>query len=97
MKLHPPIPEIPEDAPYSNDLFDRKQFGDSLSSLFTTVDESVVLSIDAPWGDGKTTFRSVSTCLRHLRDGISVFWTRFASGFPWMRGPAPTPPGFFQA
>ena len=39
--------------------------------------------------------RSVSTCLRHLRDGISVFWTRFASGFPWMWGPAPTPPGFF--
>ena len=56
MKLHPPIPDIPPEDPYSNDLFNRKDFGDALSSLFTTVQENVVLAVNAPWGEGKTTF-----------------------------------------
>jgi hypothetical protein len=56
MKLHPPTVEIPTDNPYNHDLFDRKEFGDSLTSLFTTIDENIVLCIDAPWGEGKTTF-----------------------------------------
>ena len=41
--------------------------------------------------------RNVSTCLRHLLIEIRVVWTRFASSFLPMWGPAPTPPGFFQA
>lgn len=56
MKFHPPTPEIPEDDPFKNDLFSRKELGDSLLSLFKTTHESVVLCLDAPWGDGKTTF-----------------------------------------
>ena len=56
MKIHPPIPDIPENEPFKNDLFGRKELGDSLLSLFKTTQESVVLCLDAPWGDGKTTF-----------------------------------------
>lgn len=56
MKLHPPIPAIPETEPFKNDLFGRKQLGDSLISLFKATQEGVVLCLDAPWGDGKTTF-----------------------------------------
>ena len=56
MKLHPPTPDIPEDDPFKNDLFGRKELGDSLLSLFKTTQESVVLCLDAPWGEGKTTF-----------------------------------------
>jgi len=56
MKLHPPTLAIPEESPYLNDLFSRKQFGDSLSSLLAAAEESVVLCIDAAWGEGKTTF-----------------------------------------
>lgn len=56
MKLHPPTPEIPEDDPFKNDLFSRKELGNSLLSLFKTTQEGVVLCLDAQWGDGKTTF-----------------------------------------
>ncbi|QDT34978.1 KAP family P-loop NTPase fold protein [Thalassoglobus polymorphus] len=56
MKITPPIPEIPDDNPYCNDLFNRREFGNSLKSLFCNVSENVVLCVDAPWGDGKTTF-----------------------------------------
>lgn len=54
--LLPPSPEIPDDNPYANDLFERKEFGDSLTSLFRNLEEGVVVCIDASWGDGKTTF-----------------------------------------
>ncbi len=56
MKLHPPIIEIPKDNPYSRDLFGLKEFGDSLATLFKNVEDDIVLCIDAPWGDGKSTF-----------------------------------------
>ncbi len=56
MKLNPPKPETPEGNPYVEDLFDRKEFGASLTSLFKNVEDSIVLSVDALWGDGKTTF-----------------------------------------
>ena len=56
MKIHPPIPDIPADEPYKNDLFNRKEFGESLFSLFKSIQENIVLCVDAPWGDGKTTF-----------------------------------------
>jgi hypothetical protein len=45
----------------------------------------------------RLTARNVSTCLRHLHVEISVVWSRFASSFLWTWGPAPTPPGFFEA
>lgn len=56
MKLHPPLVEIPDDNPYFNDLFGRQEFGASLFSLLRSVEDGLVLCIDAPWGDGKTTF-----------------------------------------
>lgn len=56
MRLKPPEPDISGDDPYSEDLFERKPFGDSLTLLFSKMDESIVLSIESCWGDGKTTF-----------------------------------------
>lgn len=56
MKLTPPSLMIPTRAPYQDDLFGRKEFGDSLTALFTSIDEGIVLCVDAPWGDGKSTF-----------------------------------------
>lgn len=56
MKLHPPLVDVPDDNPYFNDLFQRQDFGSSLFSLLRSVEDGVVLCIDAPWGEGKTTF-----------------------------------------
>jgi hypothetical protein len=56
MKLHPPRIEVSDNAPYSNDLFDREEFGASIFSLFKSVEDGIVLCVGAPWGEGKTTF-----------------------------------------
>lgn len=39
-----------------NNLFKRKEFQKKLSSLFKNTDESLVVSLDAKWGEGKTSF-----------------------------------------
>lgn len=68
MKINPPVPEIPPDDPYLHDLFARKDFGDSLTSVFRNLEENVVLCVDAPWGDGKTTFANMwIASLRHQK------------------------------
>ena len=56
MKLQPPKLHIPPNDPYLNDLFNREQLGSSLTQLLQSVEENVVLCIDAPWGSGKTSF-----------------------------------------
>jgi hypothetical protein len=57
MKLTPPIVKIVEDDPYRYDLFqNREAFGSSLYSLFESSEDGSVVCVDAPWGEGKTTF-----------------------------------------
>jgi len=43
--------------PYEGDFFNnRKTFGESLIKLINKVEDGCVISIDAKWGEGKTTF-----------------------------------------
>jgi tRNA A37 threonylcarbamoyladenosine biosynthesis protein TsaE len=56
MKLHPPEVEIPKEDPFQNALFNRKEFAQSLTALLRNVEESMVIFVNAPWGEGKTTF-----------------------------------------
>ena len=56
MKIHPPEVVIPEGDPYANALHERKQLGESLTQLIKNVEEGLVIFVDAPWGEGKTTF-----------------------------------------
>jgi hypothetical protein len=43
------------DAPFAGDVFDRRPFVDSLTSLVRNVGPPFVISIDGRWGSGKTT------------------------------------------
>lgn len=52
---HPEI-EIVENAPFSNDALNRKESAEALTELILSSKESLVICIDAPWGQGKTTF-----------------------------------------
>ncbi len=46
-----------EKEPYNEDLLDnRRIFGDRLKEFLNTVGDGCVFAIDAPWGDGKSTF-----------------------------------------
>jgi len=48
--------EIIEKAPFTNDLLNRKESADALTSFILSTDEPLVICIDAPWGQGKTSF-----------------------------------------
>jgi hypothetical protein len=48
--------EIPEDNPFLNDVLNRKENAEALTEFVLSTDESLVVCIDAPWGQGKTTF-----------------------------------------
>ena len=38
------------------DIFQRKAYGESLFNLINNTDDELVLALDAPWGEGKSTF-----------------------------------------
>ena len=48
--------DIPIDNPFQNDKLDRKNIAENLENIIDSINGSVVLSIDASWGNGKTTF-----------------------------------------
>lgn len=50
------IPEILSDEPFKNDLLNREQYADILTSLIDTSKTGFTMSINATWGYGKTTF-----------------------------------------
>lgn len=81
MKIHPPIPDIPADAPYKNDLFKRQEFGDSLFSLFKSIQESMVVCVDAPWGDGKTTFANMWLADLNNRGVKCIYFDAYAHDY----------------
>ncbi|MDM0116293.1 P-loop NTPase fold protein [Variovorax sp. J22R133] len=45
-----------ETVPFAGDQFDRKALAERITGLLTRLPDGAVLSIDAPWGDGKTWF-----------------------------------------
>lgn len=48
--------EIPEDNPFLNDSLNRQDSAEALTEFVLSANESLVICIDAPWGQGKTTF-----------------------------------------
>ena len=58
VKLTVPPLEIGEDEGFSEDknIFKRRQFGERLANLIENTDGELVIALDAPWGEGKSTF-----------------------------------------
>lgn len=48
--------EIVKEDPFRNDALRRKESGEALKEFVLSAKESVVICLDAPWGQGKTTF-----------------------------------------
>lgn len=48
--------EIPSDNPFANDKLERKKIIENLTRLVESTNQPFVISIEAPWGWGKTTF-----------------------------------------
>ena len=58
MRLTVPQIEISRKEGFSEekDIFGRKQFGEKLANLFENSEDEIVVALDAPWGEGKSTF-----------------------------------------
>ena len=66
-----PTPMIPADDPFANDLLNNRARAEALTHLIGHAQTPYVLSIDAQWGNGKTTF--LNMLIQHLRnDGFGV-------------------------
>ena len=52
----PELAISPEEWPCTNDVLNRHKEIENLSTILTNVEAPLVLSINAPWGGGKTTF-----------------------------------------
>ena len=73
----------PADDPFKNDLLDRREKAEILTSLVSNIDGPCTMAIDAAWGAGKTTFLKMWE--QHLRNrGFPVVefnaWETDASG-----------------
>jgi hypothetical protein len=51
--------EIPKDNPFANDKLDRKKIIENLTMLVQSTNQPFVISVEAPWGWGKTTFINI--------------------------------------
>ena len=56
MKLVAPPLANNDSLSFDNDLLNRKDFGERMVGLVRSASTGVVLALDAPWGEGKTTF-----------------------------------------
>ena len=66
IRVKPHEIEIPESDPFQNDLLGRKEPVEILTQLIGSLEGPAVLSVDAAWGNGKTTFLKIWA--KHLRN-----------------------------
>ncbi len=66
MKIRPDDIKIPCDDPFRHDLLDRKTTILTLTNLLHNLETPYTMSIDASWGNGKTTF--LNMWKQHLRN-----------------------------
>jgi hypothetical protein len=77
MKLISPSLKIDPQKPFSSDLFERQIYGDSLRNLISRVDDSIVVTLEASWGEGKTTFLRMWQADLKLQGIQSIYFDAF--------------------
>ena len=87
IRIQPREVKICKDDPFNNDLLDRKEKAEVLTSLVSNIDGPCTMAVDAAWGAGKTTF--LKMWAQHLRNrGYPVVefnaWETDSSGDPFL-------------
>ena len=71
VRIQPKALDIPSADPFQNDLLNRKESIEVRTYIVKTIEGPCVISLDAPWGAGKTTYLNLWT--RYLQnDRFSV-------------------------
>jgi hypothetical protein len=73
--------EITEDEPFLNDKLNRKVEIENLTELLINIDSPVVLSLNAPWGMGKTTFIKLWNAYLKEKGIISICFSAWENDF----------------
>jgi predicted KAP-like P-loop ATPase len=76
----PPLP-IDEQDSFKHDALGRKQFGIALMNLITKTNDGLVISLDAPWGEGKTTFVKMWRGLLKESQIRNIYFDAFANDY----------------
>lgn len=81
MKLTVPPLEIGEKEGFSEDkdIFKRKEFGERLANLIENAGGELVMALDAPWGEGKSTF--IKMWQGHLKNEYPKIKTIYFDAF----------------
>ena len=66
IRIQPKDIEVPEDDPFQYDLLNRKESIEVVTHIIGSIEGPCVLSVDAPWGAGKTTYLRIWT--QYLRN-----------------------------
>ena len=87
IRIQPREIEVPEAAPFKNDLLGRRGPAEILTHIVGSIDGPCVLAIDAAWGTGKTTFLKIwSQYLRNEGFPVVEFnaWETDFAGEPFV-------------
>src|SRR5207302_4236140 len=81
MKMNPPKVIIDEKEPFKDALFGREEFAKSLTSLLRNVSENLVIFVNAPWGEGKTTFSQMWRAYLQQQKLEVIYFDAFAADY----------------
>lgn len=81
MRLTPPPLDIPDDSPFQNDLFGREESANCLFNLISRLDDGLVMSINAPWGEGKTSFVKMWNAFLRQKEVKCIYFDAFAQDY----------------
>ena len=81
MKLTAPTFIIDEAEPFKNDQLGRDAFANILLNLVGKVEEHLVISLNAPWGEGKTTFIKMWQGLLKKQNIHSIYFDAFENDY----------------
>ncbi|MEL7834852.1 KAP family P-loop NTPase fold protein [Fodinibius sp. Rm-B-1B1-1] len=78
----PPYYERVKEGSVRNDFFNREDFKDNLTNLLSSTEDSLTLTINADWGEGKTTFIKLwKDELEESEQFIPIYYDAFENDF----------------
>lgn len=72
---------IPDENPFQNDRLDRETVANNLTTLLENTTTPYVMSVSAPWGQGKTTFIRMWRKLLRKRGFATVYFDAWSSDY----------------
>lgn len=72
---------VESENPFKNDRLNRKPHVDNFTNLLENISSPIVLSVNAPWGQGKTTFLEMLHAQLQKNDHNSIYFSAWETDF----------------